>query len=147
MTIKDSMKVSLTDSKKVYEIMTDSKKVYEIMREVHDQLPEQDKSKEHFWILGLNTKNVINYIELVSMGTMSSAGVHPREVFKFAIMKNSASIIACHNHPSGDPDPSKDDITITKRLVETGKVIGIQLIDHIILGAGSYLSMMEKGRL
>ena len=71
--------------------------------------------------------------------------VHPREVFKFAIMKNSASIMAVHNHPSGDPSPSKNDIDITRRLAEGGKLLGIELLDHLILGNGKYLSLVEKG--
>ena len=127
------------------EAMTSSKDVFEIMSEILDKRQPQDKSKEHFYILGLDTKNRINYIELISMGTLTASLVHPREVFKVAIMKDSASIIACHNHPSGDVTPSRDDINITKRLHEAGKVIGITLLDHIIVGTGEYLSMMERG--
>ena len=127
------------------EAMTSSKDVFEIMSEILDKRQPQDKSKEHFYILGLDAKNRINYIELISMGTLTASLVHPREVFKVAIMKDSASIIACHNHPSGDVTPSRDDINITKRLHEAGRVIGITLLDHIIVGTGEYLSMMERG--
>lgn len=139
MTVKDEMKVELRNSKDVYEIM----------RNIYEALPEQDRQKEIFYIAGLNTKNVIEYIEMVSMGHLSASLVHPREVFRVAIMKNSASILACHNHPSGDPSPSADDITITKRLQEAGRILGIDLLDHIIIGngVGPYISLMEKGML
>lgn len=135
MTIRENMKEKLRHGQDVNNIM----------QEIYNQVPEQDKTKEHFWILGLNTKNQINYIELVSLGTMSSSLVHPREVFKIAIMKDTASIIACHNHPSGDTRPSKEDITITKRLQEAGKIIGINLLDHLIISDGKYYSLMENG--
>ncbi|HDZ25091.1 hypothetical protein LCGC14_0359370 [marine sediment metagenome] len=135
MTVRENMKESLKNSKDVNTIM----------REIYNQVSEQDRSKEHFWILELNTKNQINYIELVSLGSLNTSPVHPREVFKIAIMKDTASIIACHNHPSGDTHPSVDDITITKRLQEAGKIIGINLIDHLIIADGKYYSLMENG--
>lgn len=92
-------------------------------------------------VIYLNTKNVVISLSEVSKGSVDSSIVHPREVFKEAIKKNSSSIIICHNHPSGDPTPSGEDISVTKRLEQCGKIIGINLIDHIIIGDGTYISL------
>lgn len=109
---------------------------------------EQDQIKEHFWIACLNPQNQIQFLELVSIGSMTSSLVHPREVFRMAIIKNSASIILCHNHPSGVLESSFEDSNLTKRLVEGGKILGIQVLDHLIIdGKGGYISMMEKGQI
>ena len=93
-----------------------------------------DKDKEHFWVIGLNTKNISQYIELVALGGLNSCPVSPREVFRLAIIKAVAGIIIIHNHPSGDPEPSKDDIQMTKKLVEAGKLLDIMILDSIIMG-------------
>lgn len=100
--------------------------------------------KEYFKIIMLDTKNHVIAIENISVGSLNSSIVHPREVFKDAIKRSSASIILVHNHPSGDPTPSNEDIKITKRLVEGGKILGIEVLDHIIIGDGVYLSFKEK---
>ncbi|WP_066072427.1 RadC family protein [Alkalithermobacter thermoalcaliphilus] len=100
--------------------------------------------KEIFKILLLNTKNeIINDVE-ISVGSLNSSIVHPREVFIEAIKRSSNKIILVHNHPSGNPEPSKEDILITNRLVEGGKILGIEVIDHIIFGDGIYFSFKEK---
>lgn len=108
---------------------------------------EVDQDKEHFWVIGLNSRNAIQYAELVSLGILNTSLVSPRETFRFAIMKGVASIILCHNHPSGDPDPSDNDLKITRKLVESGKILGIEVIDHIIIGNKNpgYYSLREKG--
>lgn len=93
----------------------------------------------------LDTKNTIISVEEVFKGTLNSSIVHPREIFKEAIRKSSSNIIICHNHPSGDPTPSKEDVNITLRLKECGKIIGIDLLDHIIVGRGNFISLKEKG--
>ncbi|HID0816505.1 DNA repair protein RadC [Clostridium botulinum] len=103
--------------------------------------------QEKLKILILNTKNIVTYIRDVFIGTLNSSIVHPREIFCEAIKKNGASIIICHNHPSGDPTPSKEDINITLRLKECDKLIGIDLLDHIIIGENKYVSMKEKGTI
>ncbi|OSB14336.1 RadC family protein [Clostridium botulinum] len=103
--------------------------------------------QEKLKILILNTKNIVTYIRDVFIGTLNSSIVHPREIFCEAIKKNGASIIICHNHPSGDPTPSKEDINITLRLKECGRLIGIDLLDHIIIGENKYVSMKEKGTI
>jgi DNA repair protein RadC len=103
--------------------------------------------KEYLKIIMLNTKNIVIKVTDVSMGSLNSSIVHPREVFVEAIKCSSASIIICHNHPSGDPTPSKEDINITNRLKECGKLLGIEVLDHIIIGNGTYISLKEKGFL
>lgn len=99
--------------------------------------------KEHFKITMLDTKNNILGVEEVSVGNLNSSIVHPREVFKQAIKRSSSSIILVHNHPSGDPTPSKEDISITKRLVECGDILGIRVLDHIIIGDKRHVSLKE----
>jgi DNA repair protein RadC len=101
--------------------------------------------QEHFVCLYLNTKNQIIARETIFIGSLNASIVHPREVFKEAFRRSAASIICLHNHPSGDPTPSREDIDVTKRLVECGKIIGIELLDHIIIGEHKYVSLKEKG--
>lgn len=100
--------------------------------------------KEAFNILLLNTKHEVIAIENISIGSLNASIVHPREVFNRAIKRSSSAIILAHNHPSGDPKPSAEDISITKRLVEAGTIIGISVLDHIIIGDGIYLSLKEE---
>lgn len=101
--------------------------------------------KEHFICLFLNTKNQITGKETLSIGTLNASLVHPREVFHAAIKRRCASIICAHNHPSGDPTPSSEDIDITRRLAEVGDIVGIEVLDHIVIGDGRYISLKEKG--
>lgn len=103
--------------------------------------------KEHFRIIMLDTKNNILTISNISIGSLNASIVHPREVFKEAIRRSSASIILVHNHPSGEPTPSKEDISITKRLIESGKILGISVLDHIVIGDGCYFSFKEQNIL
>ena len=115
---------------------------YEMIRE---QLEGLDR--EQFIIACLNTKNEPTNISVVSVGTLNKAIVHPREVFKTAILSNAASIIAFHNHPSGETTPSQQDIQLTNRLYEAGELLGIKLLDHLIIGDGTFTSLKEKGYL
>lgn len=103
--------------------------------------------REHFRALSLNTKNQVLSLDNISIGSLNSSIVHPREVFKRAITNSAAAVILVHNHPSGDPAPSREDIEVTKRLVQAGKILGIAVLDHIIIGDGRYLSFKEKGLL
>ena len=96
-------------------------------------------------LIMLDTKNNIVGIKDVFKGSLNTSIVHPREIFKEALKKSSSSIIICHNHPSGDPTPSKEDINITIRLKECGKIMGIDLLDHLIIGNNKYISLKEKG--
>jgi DNA repair protein RadC len=107
----------------------------------------QDEPSEVFAILCVTTKyRVIAYHE-VSRGTLDATLVHPREVFKVALLANAAAIILTHNHPSGDPSPSPDDVQLTRRLVDAGALLGVDVLDHIIIGDGRYHSFKEAGRL
>jgi DNA repair protein RadC len=105
----------------------------------------KDKAKEHFKLILLNSRNKKIGISTISIGTLTTSLVHPREVFKDAIMHSAASVILAHNHPSGDPEPSEDDLKITRKLVESGKILGVEVIDHIIIGKTNFYSFREKG--
>ena len=107
----------------------------------------QDEAAEVFGILCLTTKHrVIAYHE-VSRGALDATLVHPREVFKAAILANASAVILAHNHPSGDPTPSGEDIALTRRLVDGGALLGIEVLDHLIVGDGRYCSFRDEGRL
>ncbi|WHY33266.1 DNA repair protein RadC [Cytobacillus firmus] len=104
-------------------------------------------SQEHFVCLYLNTKNQVLHKQTIFIGSLNASIVHPREVFKEAFRRSAASIICIHNHPSGDPTPSREDIEVTKRLAESGKIIGIDMLDHLIIGENKFVSLKEKGYL
>ncbi len=108
------------------------------------QLEIKDKAKEHFKLIILNTRNKIIAISTISIGILNASFVHPREIFKEAIMHNAASVVLVHNHPSGDSQPSEEDLQITRRLVDAGKILGIEVIDHIIIGKNEFFSFKEK---
>jgi DNA repair protein RadC len=105
--------------------------------------------REQFIVLGLDTKNKVNFIETVSIGTVNSSIVHPREVFKSLVVGNATSFIVAHNHPSGDVTPSQEDVNVTKRLKQAGEMMGINLLDHIIVTGdvsdSRHVSLKEKG--
>jgi len=117
--------------------LTNPEKVY---RMVKSKL--KDYHKEHFYIIALNSRN--HSIAEVSIGSLNASIVHPREVFAEAIKSKAASVIFAHNHPSGDPKPSEDDLEMTKRLVEAGKILGIEVVDHIIITKTGFMSFKEK---
>lgn len=104
----------------------------------------RDKVKEEFYVICLNSANKIVRVELISVGILNSNVVHPREIFKVAFENNSASIILLHNHPSGNPEPSNEDISLTRKMVEAGKLMDIQVFDHIIIAGGKFTSLVEK---
>jgi len=104
------------------------------------------ETKEYFLTLHLDGKNRIVCMEEVSVGSLNQSIVHPREVFKTALLSSAAAIVLIHNHPSGDPTPSREDREITRRLKEGGDLLGIRVLDHIIVGE-SYLSFVEQGLL
>ncbi|PLV31812.1 hypothetical protein BSP4_43510 [Bacillus subtilis subsp. subtilis] len=113
---------------------------YELMK-----LFLENKDREHFIVASLDTKNQPVSINVCHIGSLNASIVHPREIMKSAILSNAASIIVGHNHPSGLPEPSKEDIEVTRRLAEAGKIIGIDVLDHIIVGDESFISLKEKG--
>lgn len=113
----------------------------------NDVLELNTRTEEIVALMTLDTKCKVTGLFIVSQGSLSSGIVHPREVFKRALMQNAASVIISHNHPSGDPTPSKEDINITKRLKSAGDILGVELLDHIIIADNNMISFKEKGLL
>jgi len=105
------------------------------------------ETKEMFLTLHLDGKNRVVCMDVVSIGSLNQSIVHPRSVFMTACLSNAAAILCVHQHPSGDPSPSSEDISITRRLKEAGEIMGIKVLDHIIVGDGEYLSFVERGLL
>lgn len=140
------MEIPVKESKKFTHPQLVSELCYSILRAEQ----ENDQNKEHFWVIGLDVKLKVRYVELVSLGNLTASVVSPRETFRLAIIKNVASIIAVHNHPSGEVEPSGEDIRITKQLVEAGKILGISVRDHVVIGevtSEGYFSMNETRTL
>ncbi|MCX7781065.1 MAG: DNA repair protein RadC [Negativicutes bacterium] len=103
------------------------------------------ESREHFMALLLSTKNHVLAVPVISIGSLNASVVHPRELFREAINHSAASVILVHNHPSGDPTPSQEDILLTRRLIDAGQLLDIAVLDHVIIGDGKYVSLKEKG--
>ena len=118
--------------------LTDPAKVYRLIKS-----KLKDYHKEHFYIIALNSRN--HSIAEISLGSLNANIVHPREVFAEAIKSKAASVVFAHNHPSGDPEPSEDDLLLTKKLVESGKILGIEVFDHIIVARDSFFSFKNEG--
>lgn len=125
-------------------IISCPKDIYEVLTKV---CRIQCNAEEVVILITLNTKNIVTGYFEVHRGTINTSLVHPREVFKRALLNNARYIIVAHNHPSGDPNPSKEDLQITERLKEAGNLLGINLLDHIIVGEDKYISLKEKGVL
>ena len=158
MNYQDLLKISGIDSAKAVTLLAAfelSKRVLEVndtssptisnAKDAVAQLTDlRDLKKEHFVVLYLNARHQLVHKETVSIGTLNANLVHPREVFEPAIKHSAANIIVAHNHPSGDSKPSEDDLEITKRLTEAGKIMGIEIADHIIVAKNSHLSFKEE---
>ncbi|OFW79013.1 MAG: hypothetical protein A2201_03005 [Alicyclobacillus sp. RIFOXYA1_FULL_53_8] len=114
-------------------------------RILYEYLDNEDR--EHFVVMLLDTKHKVTGINTVSIGSLDATIVHPREVFKAAILANASGIIVAHLHPSGDPTPSPEDIAVTRRLLEAGKVLGIDVLDHLVIGDRRYRSLRADGQL
>jgi DNA repair protein RadC len=112
-----------------------------------DLLKMHEETEEYMQMLCMNNKNVVTGILQISHGNVNSAIVGTREVFQKALLANAVSIILMHNHPSGDPMPSNEDIKVTERLVEAGKLLGVNVLDHLVIGRGRYVSLKETGRM
>lgn len=117
----------------------------DIFRHYHTRL--RDLGVEQFVVVLLDGKHRVLRDELVSQGTLTSSPVHPREVFRPAIRHGAAAVVLLHNHPSGDPSPSADDLDITRRLCEVGSLVGIRVLDHVVIGDGAYTSLADRGLL
>ncbi len=136
------------DPATTYPGLSNEKKIYIYSpREVFEsfQCIFKDQVRERFLVIWLNTANRVCGFEIVTEGILNSSLVHPREVFRGAIVATCASIILAHNHPSGNPEPSAEDVQITRQMVETGKIIGIPVRDHVIFAEGQYTSLSERG--
>jgi DNA repair protein RadC len=147
---------SFAIAKKVMEEIKISDEQNEAERKKHNSVTSPDElfkiikekisnfSKEHFYVVSLDARNNFIGIDEISVGTLTASIVHPRETFESAIRRHAAHIIIAHNHPSGETEPSEDDLKITKRLVESGKIMGIEVLDHLIITKNNYLSFKEK---
>ncbi len=138
--LKDELKLSDQSFDKDKDLISSPKDIFEKLKTRLNSY-----HKEHFFVICLDNRNKIIAIEMVSLGILNSNLVHPRETFEVAIRHHSAQIVICHNHPSGDPEPSEVDIEITQQLIKAGKILNIEVIDHIIIGKNSYFSFKEKG--
>lgn len=134
------MRIKISDKLK-REPISKPKMMAGILIKVLKAEEKDDRMKEHFWGIYLNARNIIVRIELIHLGTLNACLAHPRETFRPAITSSCASIIVLHNHSSNDVEPSQDDINLTKRLVEAGKILGIEVLDHIVINEqGKYYS-------
>ena len=147
--IKASQLIAMVELFKRFKTLRARRQVLKISspKDISEMLMNEmtDLSQEVLKLIMLNTKNEVIGIKDVFKGSLNTSIVHPREIFSEAVKRNSASIIICHNHPSGDPTPSAEDINITIRLKECGSIMGISLLDHIIIGNEKFVSLKEKG--
>lgn len=135
------MNIKIPEKQKIKILNSDD--VFEIMQKVLRRENKIDRDKEHFWIIGLNVKSKILFIELVSMGSVKSSTVEPMNVFRVAVLKGATQAIFVHNHPSGEISPSEDDKDLTDRLIQVGRILAINVIDHLIITLKSYLSFKD----
>ncbi|WP_184403499.1 RadC family protein [Geomicrobium halophilum] len=141
------LRAALELGKRIHTAREGERYVIRTPEDVSDYVMEEMRflSQEHFVAIYLNTKNQVLHKKTIFIGSLNASIVHPREVFKEALRRSAASIVCLHNHPSGDPAPSKEDSEVTKRLVECGKILGIDVLDHIIIGDLQYASLRELG--
>ena len=128
------------DSKRPIKKISSAKDVYDYFKTILE-----NQNQENFYILMLNTQNHIIKKEFITKGVLDSSIIHPREIFKPAIKNSTSKIILVHNHPSGNPNPSSEDLEVTKQLIEAGKLIDIKILDHVIIGNGGWWSFVEDG--
>lgn len=119
--------------------------VHEVLQAQLQQEDLEDREKEHFWVLMLDTRNRIRAFDLISLGTIGSSLVHPREVFRRAVIQGTSAIILAHNHPSGVSEPSEGDMKVTENLVQAGKILGIEVLDHVITSSTGFYSFKQAG--
>ena len=135
------MIISLQDKQTA---ITNPEAIHAILQEILKSEDEADQYREHFWVFQLDTRQRIKQLELVSLGILNASLVHPREVFTKAIANRCSSILLAHNHPSGDAGFSPADVETTKRLIEAGKILGIEVVDHVITTVNGYASYREQ---
>jgi len=155
---QDLIKIKGVDSAKACTILAAAELVERALKVKNESLPIvqsvkdvvmqvsylREKTREHLMAIYLNARNELLYRKHIFTGTLNASLIHPREIFQEALSQNAASVILVHNHPSGDPEPSQDDLEITKRLIEAGKIMGIDILDHIIISKTKVFSFKEK---
>ena len=139
------MTIDLTEEQKIKLINSDD--VYSVMQEILLREEKIDQEKEHFWMIGLAQNNRMQYIELVSMGSVNATTVEPMNVYRVAVLKGAVNVIMVHNHPSGELKPSDEDKDLTDRLIQVGRILNIKVIDHLVISVKSYLSFSDTGLL
>lgn len=139
------MNVKITKAQKIRILYAHD--VYSIMQQVLLRENKIDRGKEHFWTVGMDRANHIVYVELISIGTSHTTQVEPMQVFRIAIQKAALKIILVHNHPSGQLRPSDEDLMLTDRLIQVGRIVGIEVYDHLIITENSYISLEERGEM
>jgi DNA repair protein RadC len=138
------MEIKVRDHTSTY---NNPEKVACLFRKILSAENDIDRDKEHVWVLGLNTRNCMKYVELVSLGTLDSSLIQPREIFRMGVAKAVKSIIVAHNHPSNAEHPSTEDRVITQRLKGAGEILCIPVLDHVIVTEDGYFSFAESGLL
>ncbi|WP_240374987.1 RadC family protein [Bacillus piscicola] len=141
------LQAALEFGRRIYTFQEDDRYVIRSPEDVADYVMDDMRflTQEHFVVLCLNTKNEVIHRQTLFIGSLNSSIVHPRELFKEALRRSAASLICLHNHPSGDPTPSQEDIEVTKRLIECGRLLGVDILDHVIIGDQKFLSLKEQG--
>lgn len=137
------MDIQLSDEEKIKILNSDD--IYGIMQKILLRENKIDQNREHFWVIGLENNNRILFIELISLGTVNKTFAEPMEVFSLALQKRAVKVILCHNHPSGELQPSDADKDITDRLIQVGIIVDTKVIDHLIISDKSYLSFADIG--
>lgn len=137
------MNVRLTEEQKIR--ILNSEDIFKVMQQILLRENKIRRNQEHFWVVGLDNKNKILFIELISLGAVNSVQVSPPEVFRMAIYKMAVRMILIHNHPSGSTEPSSPDKDLTDRMIKTGQLINIEVIDHLIISEKDYLSFVDEG--
>jgi len=137
------MDIKLTEAEKIKILNSDD--LYGIMQKILLRENKIDRDREHFWVIGLANNHRILFIELISLGTVNQTFAEPMEVFSLALQKRAVNIILCHNHPSGELKPSDADMDITDRLIQVGRIVKTQVLDHLIISEKSYLSFDDVG--
>ncbi len=139
------MTIALTEQQKIKILNSDD--IFSIMQDILIREEKIDQEKEHFWMIGLDSSHRIQYIEMVSLGTVNTANVEPMNVFRIAVMKGSVSAVMIHNHPSGEIKASEKDKDLTDRLFQVGRILNVPILDHLIITTKSYMSFADSGLL
>ena len=137
------MDIKLTEAERIKILTSDD--IYKIMQQILLREEKIDQDKEHFWIVGLANNLTLLFVELIGLGTVNRVLVNPMEVFSFALQKRAVKIMLCHNHPSGELQPSEEDKDTTDRMIQVGRIVGTPVLDHIIITERSYLSFKDLG--